>query len=131
MAFVTSGPAACATCAPPMKLALAAATTAAVLPVAFKKARRVVFLLVLMLIEVVIPLSLLRSVSLGAALPASRWPRDDAPRRPTPSSPRSGAICRLAVASPGWLQCDAGRRQKLKVHANRRHSKFVMWFNSL
>jgi hypothetical protein len=54
-----------------MKLALAAATTAAVLPVAFKKARRVVFLFSLMLIEVVILLSLLRSVSPDAASSAS------------------------------------------------------------
>ena len=68
---MTSGPAACATCAPPMKLALGAATTAAVLPVAFKKARRVVFLFSLMLIEVVILLSLLRSVSPDAASSAS------------------------------------------------------------
>jgi len=108
-----------------MKLALAAATTAAVLPVAFRKARRVVFLFSLILIEVVILLSLLEAAPLDPASSASS-PRDFAPRGPTLSGPDRDAICRLAVASPGWLHCDAGSWHQLKVHANRSNSKFLI-----
>jgi hypothetical protein len=71
-----------------------------------------------MLIEVVILLSLPHP-RLAAAKRASR--RDDR-LRATPK----GLACRLVVASPGWVHCDAGPWHQLKVHANRDHSRFLI-----
>jgi len=100
-----------------------------VLLVAFKKARRVVFVFSLMLIEVVILLSLPRSVSLDAGfvrIAGQRTPhREDRLRAAPIGTPSVGSPRR-----PAWLQAILVA-EELKVHANRRHSKFVMWFNRL
>src|SRR5262245_15626249 len=97
-------------CAPPMKLALAAATTAAVLPVALRKARRVVFRFPLMLIKAIIPLSLLRSASREDRLPA-------VPIRTPLVGSRYVARLDCSAMPVGGTE--------LKVHANRGNSKFL------